>query len=547
MKAITVLNEVLVWKKSIQSLPPLTVDTVVVTVYFAATGFLVTDCSTHISTLYQLHECSSPQQMVMGFDGCGVTHGLLGGIFGVGLEDHIEEVVDTVIDLLKQSKKVVLNCVGHSRGGIAALLLAKRLAWIDARWLEINAVLLDPVPGNYLITAQCDVMGISLANQAMDLSECQNLKQVLAIYCNEPLLDIIAHAPLVPLYPPQCQVMEEVLPGDHMSIAYYYGNPEGYICLHLTQEFLSRCQANYTSYTSEENILDTYLDLTKLATPSENPLIIDAQGKIFSEGSIAKKPIKAQTRPCHSYQPTYINTTPNMFWWNSHHKKSNSYTDTDNKRITLKIERNYLAPEMPKKLDSTNFQTLPQTFSGFLDEIETGMSNESRTSIKGNILANFKKEITENSLEDETTLRNALRNVIALALQRDRNPHSFFSTTQTGWKILDLLKKDQYQCLREAIYMGSQPLRYRNLRQFVLGKNDEHYFDAKQRDTLYGFFQSTEPHRPLRKQPTQLTRDNSVLFFQSAYKNNTATTHYAKTKRFNPSSASPTTPPVSDI
>jgi hypothetical protein len=93
----------------------------------------------------------SGNEYKMGFDGCGVTNGLSGTLFGTGLEEQCKEVVKYVHSLLKDGKKVILNCYGHSRGGIAALMLAKMLGGFAKDLVEVNLALLDPVPGNLIL------------------------------------------------------------------------------------------------------------------------------------------------------------------------------------------------------------------------------------------------------------------------------------------------------------------------------------------------------------------------------------------------------------
>src|SRR5205814_6686975 len=81
--------------------------------------------------------------------------------------------------------------------------------------VEVSLVLMDPVPGNLLVSASLDFLNQTLANQALDLSECHTLKNVLAIYTSTPFPSYLFHAPLIATYPRHCSVQTEIVPGMH--------------------------------------------------------------------------------------------------------------------------------------------------------------------------------------------------------------------------------------------------------------------------------------------------------------------------------------------
>lgn len=202
----------------------------VINAYFSGTSFEIEKDSFIASQLYGA-SISADNQINFGFDGCGIAHdgngsvrhfkdgetmpSLSGALWGTGLDEQCQKVIEQIKTELKAGHQVTLNAYGHSRGAIAALLLAKQLGQVDPNLLEINLALLDPVPGNLITTSALDFLNISLANKVMDLSECTPLKNVLAIYPYIPLSDISCHAPLFPIYPSSANVDEDTTFGCH--------------------------------------------------------------------------------------------------------------------------------------------------------------------------------------------------------------------------------------------------------------------------------------------------------------------------------------------
>lgn len=145
----------------------------------------------------------------MCFDGCGVTHGVLGLLFAAGLRDEAEWVKERIDELREAYGAVACNVVGLSRGGIAAVFLAQALADVD---VELNMLLFDPVPGDQTFSG-FPFTGVF----AKDLTRCACLKRVLALYPHEPLPDITFHAPLLCSYPKTAIVEEDVTLGCHQG------------------------------------------------------------------------------------------------------------------------------------------------------------------------------------------------------------------------------------------------------------------------------------------------------------------------------------------
>jgi hypothetical protein len=154
--------------------------------------------------------------MKLGFNGCGVTHGLSGTLFASGLTEHCAVVVHRVHELLRRSveAEVEVIAVGLSRGGVACIRLALALAASDElrKRTRVRLLLFDPVPGDSVST------GLPFSGMgAKDLRGCHNLVQVLALYPHEPLPDVAFHAPLLCTYPSTCTVEEDVTLGCHQG------------------------------------------------------------------------------------------------------------------------------------------------------------------------------------------------------------------------------------------------------------------------------------------------------------------------------------------
>ena len=217
--------------------PPFHATLVVLSVYFEGTANTLKPITTQIGVFFELTNSvdvtlpsttlpAAPTALKMGFDGCGVVAGLAGVIWAVGLRSQCTTVATRVRTLLKAwpNAPLVINVLGLSRGGIAALMLAQELEKLEAAQkarFRLNLCLYDPVPGNLVWTAQfLDPLGATTANGVIDVSSCACLRRVLAIYPHEPLADLAFHAPLLPLFPPWCDVEEDATLGCHQGAFY---------------------------------------------------------------------------------------------------------------------------------------------------------------------------------------------------------------------------------------------------------------------------------------------------------------------------------------
>ena len=196
----------------------------------------------------------------MGFDGCGVVAGVAGMIWAFGLSGQCQQVCNRVNDLLAQlppTCSLIINVLGLSRGGIAALMLAEALTdHLDETLrnrIELNLCLFDPVPGNLVCTSrflQIVPVGITTANSTMDVTRCGSmLRRCLAIYPFEALPAISFHAPLLASFPPTTELEEDSTLGCHQGAFYppwrvhhfpptYRACVVSYLRVHA---FLSRC------------------------------------------------------------------------------------------------------------------------------------------------------------------------------------------------------------------------------------------------------------------------------------------------------------------
>merc|ERR1712113_666960 len=128
----------------------------------------------------QLPTCLDDPSFKMGFDGCGITNGMAGTIWACGLASQVDIVIDRVHAILEHYVDLTITVLGLSRGGIAALLLAKALAskrGPDTKRISLNLCLFDPVPGNLINTARyLDVFSQTVANSIIDVRPpCDNI------------------------------------------------------------------------------------------------------------------------------------------------------------------------------------------------------------------------------------------------------------------------------------------------------------------------------------------------------------------------------------
>ena len=211
------------------------------TVFFEGTANTIEPLTTQIGLFFTLTDAfdvsggnlggapiSRPRKMA--FDGCGVTDGFCGTICAKGLRKQcvaVRRQVDSLVAELAASYQTPpplrVNAVGLSRGGVACLYLAQALADLHMSTCELSLLLFDPVPGDLLTVAQLDLFGFTNTSACCDVSMCQCLARVLALYPYEPLPAIACHAPVLCHYPDHCLVEEEVTPGCHQGALQVHG------------------------------------------------------------------------------------------------------------------------------------------------------------------------------------------------------------------------------------------------------------------------------------------------------------------------------------
>ena len=229
--------------------------------FHACTGadLLSASAGTHAQLLEAGGGGERPAQFKMGFNGCGVDYGLLGILFGRGLEEQCETAVVRVRALLGRFQRLRVSLVGLSRGAVACLMLAKRLQQLESpQLLRADLFLFDPVPGNFITTAKIDrPFGCTLANTHWDLSCCPLVRRVVCLYPYQPLRAVMAHAPLVLRYPPSAAVLEDVLLGCHQGAFFIDPHLDSRISFRLLLEFLtlSRSALNLPAIRTQESWL----------------------------------------------------------------------------------------------------------------------------------------------------------------------------------------------------------------------------------------------------------------------------------------------------
>jgi len=193
-----------------------------------------------LSNSTKIDSSNKHDQFVMGFDGCGVTNGCMGTIFAAGLRSQARKVVE-VVDSLLLTNHVTVNILGLSRGGIGAMYLCQMLAK-KGSLLSVNVCLFDPVPGSLITTSKfCDPCKWYNANMCMDLTGCETLRSVLAIYPIEALPALAFHAPVFGNYPnsERCTVEEDVTLGCHQGALFHNGKLECKLSFHRIYSFLT--------------------------------------------------------------------------------------------------------------------------------------------------------------------------------------------------------------------------------------------------------------------------------------------------------------------
>jgi hypothetical protein len=190
-------------------------------------------------------ESSDDVHLKLRFDGCYITNGLLGMVFGAGLDAQSKHAYSRVMEIIeKRGARLVLNLFGLSRGAVGCLKLIKKLKAVKEH-LEVNVLAFDPVPGNFVTTAKMDIFHVTHAWSNMDLRATTCVKDALVLFPYEPLPDHIVHAPMIPRFAHGVAIYEVIL-GCHQGAMWNVG-PAGphdltndlWISAEITKNFLA--------------------------------------------------------------------------------------------------------------------------------------------------------------------------------------------------------------------------------------------------------------------------------------------------------------------
>lgn len=456
----------------------------ILNVYFSGSNHQIND-GTHLGST--LHDATINDEgelkFKMGFHGCGITNGLMGALFGAGLEAQCDEVIELIQAQLRLGNRVRVNAYGHSRGGIAALMLAKRLGQYSEDIVETNLCLMDPVPGNFIWTSTIDFTHRSLARQTMNLTDCRNIKKVLVLYPNEPLASTDAHAPLLCDYPENCEVIEEIMPGCHAGAQFTIEmDSESYrkIAFSRCYQFLKNCGATFS------------VDYLYWNTPyhfnadDQDALLLTYQSE-FKKAKSANE----TTRACHVKRGTAILARPQEANFLSvQHAELFARSNPDAEPApciplySFSRPRPQYAPKPATILNSVNIKNL---FEGAVVSLSLKNTEGKKGKRINALIQSFKSVTDENS-------HDYLRNGLAIFLQRDNQVCGLFSKTSSGKALLNSLNTNsEYAAIKQTILGGQKDrsLRYEDLRCYVLGRNDKTFFAQKNANTLFAEFKES--------------------------------------------------------
>jgi len=181
---------------------------------------------------------TTPGQYKVSFEGCGVSLPVQGTLFATGLREQCAIVRTYVDSFISAGVVVKINFVGLSRGGIGGCYLAQELHNYRRDQVVLNMLLFDPVPGNLVWMARLDLAGLMNANRSMDVTSCQILDRVVVLYPHEPLPAIAFHAPVIPAFPKNCQLEEEVILGCHQGALWLHARADTCLAFVLIRDFL---------------------------------------------------------------------------------------------------------------------------------------------------------------------------------------------------------------------------------------------------------------------------------------------------------------------
>ena len=447
-------------------------DDILFTIYFNGTSFEMIDKRNLAGFLFH-HTKMDTSNLTLGFNGCAVENGLFrGGIFGKGTQSQAKMAANIILEKIHHGHKVKVNCYGHSRGAISALFLAKMLGDFAKDQLEMNLVLLDAVPGNYVWTAKLDATQATLTNQTLDLSQCKNLNHVLTLYPALPLPAIACHAPLIPIFPSFTKVESEPTPGLHSATQYLNPStnqitlsPEAYIAFIRVKNFFLEHGTQFISPFGHYRVDgDTFMDDEGLAVCYKKCL---------------DKLTHPSTRECHSKDPINITIHPHAAYFNAAHR--DLIAPQSQHTIAANLSQQPQQKTFTYDYTQPEFSNLLQTF---IDYLIANLSKKSRDTEKLTILTTFKNQLKAAPVASFKQAACALRNILALALQQQEQ--HFFETTHSAQAAKTLLKQEAYLPLKRLILgTGDKVLCYRDLRAFVIGYNVPDYFAPARKQRLF--------------------------------------------------------------
>ncbi|KTD04269.1 hypothetical protein [Fluoribacter gormanii] len=449
---------------------------------------LFKDCEgVRITSAEQVDLYKGATHFKIGFNGCGVDYGVKGLLFGAGVKKQSDQVVEVVKKLIKEGHKVKLNCIGLSRGGIAAIMAAIKLAHVDGFHLETNLLLLDPVPGNLFYVPFLDFFNYTLTNNAIDLSGSKNLNYVETLYpylevgddTEEWVDQVLAkfHIPIRPTYPKHCQVREEVILGAHLKAFQDVNKENDAVHLRYGVDVIPIIRK------LSKAIMYQFLDrVGSLVEAEENIEQSEIINEFQREGAKWKRilaeiiaSIIPKSRVLHSQDQSRITVSNSAKYLNKTHRELIDMDSHDPEELCLKVEpeRNYLEK-----------QNTPLTKMLLLDLIEfihSKMTNTSRQSSKGRVLTKIKNgmEVENDDFFTEERLSFILRDILAVALQRDRYSYSFYSTTTSGLALVNALNQSKFSAIKELLQFDDKPIEYSDLTAYVLGRNDPSHFNSQ--------------------------------------------------------------------
>ncbi|CAM3154340.1 Uncharacterised protein [Legionella steigerwaltii] len=448
---------------------------------------LYKDCKgTLIESAEQVNQHKDATHFKMGFNGCGIDYGTKGALFGVGLEEQSDQLVAVVKKLIQDGYKVKLNGIGLSRGGIALILAALKLGHIDRFHLETNLLLLDPVPGNLFFTAFLDFFKYSLANRTVDLSGSKNLNYVETLYPylevgddTEEFLDQVLakfHIPIRPTYPKHCKVREEVILGAHLKA--FQDVDKANDAKHLRYGVDAIPVIRKLSRAIMYQFLSRVGSLAELGENVEQSEIINEfqrENKKWTKllaGIITN--IIPKSRSLHSQDGSKITVSNTAKYLNKTHRELIDTKSIDPDELCLKVEPERIHLEKEKK------PLIKADLLRLIEVILDNMTAASKQGQKKGLLDEIKKGLEDDFSEEQLSF--ILRDILTVALQRDRNSYSFYNTTTSGLALVGALNQPEFSAIKELIQSDDKAIEYDDLCAYVLGRNDSAHFNSQDKD-----------------------------------------------------------------